>query len=66
MYVEMSQGDSLYSYLKQTKMSLFFLYTIGEQKHRTSPAWGVNTGGRGCGEMVWEGEYGTNTVYTCM
>jgi hypothetical protein len=32
IYMEMSQGNSLYSYFKQTKMSLFFIYKIGEQE----------------------------------
>jgi hypothetical protein len=26
----------------------------------------VPVGGGGCGEKVQEGEYGANTVYTCM
>jgi hypothetical protein len=34
---------------------------------RTSPAWEVGTGEGGeSGERAWEGEYGANTVYTCM
>jgi hypothetical protein len=32
MHMEMSQGNSLYSFLKQTKMSLFFL--LQNQKTR--------------------------------
>jgi hypothetical protein len=50
IYVEISQGNSLcsYIYLKQAKMSCFFLfyllsfffYKIGEQEGGTSPAQG--------------------------
>jgi hypothetical protein len=60
MYMEVSQGNSLCSYLKQAKISvLFFFYKIVEQKGRTGPAlgrgvllpvgglkrWGKGTGG---------------------
>jgi hypothetical protein len=48
--MEMSQGNSLCSYLKKTEMSLFFLYKIGEQEGRTVPVWG---GGHW---YQWEGE----------
>jgi hypothetical protein len=64
----MSQGNSLYSYFKQTKMSfLFFFYKIREQEGRTSPVWGgwYQWKWGGGGERVWEGEYGANTVSTC-
>jgi hypothetical protein len=40
IYIEMPQGNSLCSYLKQAKMSFFF-YKIGEQESRTSPVLGV-------------------------
>jgi hypothetical protein len=30
--MEMSQGNSLYSYLKQTKMSFFFLFKVENRK----------------------------------
>jgi hypothetical protein len=36
--MEMSQGNSLCSYLKQTRMSFFFIYKIGEQEGRAGPA----------------------------
>jgi hypothetical protein len=41
--MEMSQGKSLYTYLKQPKMSFFFFFTKTEEG-RTGPSWG--------GEMV--------------
>jgi hypothetical protein len=61
-YMEMSQENSVcsYLYLKLAKMSLFlsfFFYKYWEQVGKTGPAGGK----KGVG-----GEYGTNTVYTCM
>jgi hypothetical protein len=47
MYMEISQGNPLCSYFKQTKMSFFFTYKIEEQESRTNPAWGVGTSGQG-------------------
>jgi hypothetical protein len=45
--MEMSQGNFLCSYLKQTKMSFFFLfYKIREQKGRTDPILGIGTNRR--------------------
>jgi hypothetical protein len=45
--MEMPQGNSLCSYLKQTKMTFFFCYKTGEQEDRTGPVWGlVPVGGR--------------------
>jgi hypothetical protein len=38
IYMEMSQGNSLCSYLKQAKMSFFFFYKIGGQEDGTDPA----------------------------
>jgi hypothetical protein len=55
--MEMSQGNSLCSYLKQTKMSFFFFCKIGEQEGRTGPVCGVGTSGsgeevgKGCGKV---------------
>jgi hypothetical protein len=48
--MEMSQGNSLCSNLKQIKMLLLllFFYKIGEQKAGTGPSWG----GRRRGERV--------------
>jgi hypothetical protein len=44
--MEMSQGNSLHSYLKQAKMSFFFLFLLQNwrKEGRTGPAWG----GGGC------------------
>jgi hypothetical protein len=49
--MEMSQGNSLCSYLKQAKM-WFFFYIIFEQKSRTDHAWEVGTTGKGWGESM--------------
>jgi hypothetical protein len=39
-YIEMSQGNSLYNILKQTKnVIFFFFYKISEQGGRTGPVW---------------------------
>jgi hypothetical protein len=43
--MEMSHGNSLYSYLKQTKVS-FFLNKIGEQEGKIGPIW--EEVGKGC------------------
>jgi hypothetical protein len=50
IYMGMSQGNTPYSYLKQTKMSFFFFYKIGEQKGGIGPVRGVGTSGR---ENMW-------------
>jgi hypothetical protein len=47
--MELSQGNSLCSNLKQAKMSFFSFYKIRAQEGRTGPACGVGTNGR------WEG-----------
>jgi hypothetical protein len=44
--MEMSLENSLYSYLKQTKISFFFFYKIREQKGRTGLVWGLIPVGR--------------------
>jgi hypothetical protein len=63
--MEMSQGNSMCNYLRQTNMSLIFFYKIRGQEGGTDPVWGVGISGdgKGYGESVWEGEYGANTVY---
>jgi hypothetical protein len=63
--MEISQLNTLYSYLKQTKMSLS--YKNREQEGKTGPVWGVgmSRGGR-YKERVWEGEYGRNIMYSWM
>jgi hypothetical protein len=47
----------------------FVFYKIGEEEGRAGPAWEgswYQWEGGGGGKGVWEGEYGTNTAYTCM
>jgi hypothetical protein len=45
--MEMSQGNSLYSYVKKQKCHFFFLLQKnGEQEGRTDPVWGVSTSRR--------------------
>jgi hypothetical protein len=45
----------------------FFFHKIRDLEGRTSPSWEVGTSRRGgYGGSAWEGEYGTNTVYTCV
>jgi hypothetical protein len=68
--MKMSQGNSLYSYLKQTKMSIFLLQNCRTGVWNSPCLVGggeVGTTGRGrrLGKGV-EGEYGANTVYTCI
>jgi hypothetical protein len=59
IYMELSQGNSLgsYLYLKQAKMSFFFflLYKIREQEDRTGPAWGLEGSGTN-GRGWWRGK----------
>jgi hypothetical protein len=45
--MEMSQGNSLYSYLKQTKMSLFFHLQNQRTGGQKSSSWGAGTSGKG-------------------
>jgi hypothetical protein len=44
--MEMSQINTLHSYLKQKKMSLK-KNKNGEQEGKTGPVWGIGTSGRG-------------------
>jgi hypothetical protein len=68
----MSQGKSWYSYLKQTKCH-FFSYTKPENRRveqvRSWRGWHQweeeEEVGKGW-ERVWKGEYGANTMYSCM
>jgi hypothetical protein len=54
--MEMSQANSLCSYLKQTKMTFF---KNRGQEGKPGPAWGLAPVGRGgYKERVWEGECG--------
>jgi hypothetical protein len=66
--MEVPQGDSLCSYLKQAQMSFFFFCKVEKQDGKTGPSWGVwyqwEVGG---GEKrAWEDAYSANTMYTCM
>jgi hypothetical protein len=63
--MEMSQGNSLYSYLIQAKMSLFLEKWRTRRQNRSCLKVGTVVVGR-YKERVQEGEYGTNNVYTCM
>jgi hypothetical protein len=69
IYMEMSQGNSLYSYLKQK--CHFFSFTKSENRMAENRSclggegwyqWELGGGG----ERMWEDEYSINTVYTCM
>jgi hypothetical protein len=53
--MEMSQGDSLYGDLKQTKMSFFFSFKKSENRRAEQVL--------SRGLVQWEGEYSANTVY---
>jgi hypothetical protein len=57
----------MYSYLKQTKMSFCFLQNQRTGRHNRSCLrdWCQWKGER-CGEIVLEGEYGGNIVYSCI
>jgi hypothetical protein len=46
--MEMSRGNFLCDYLKQTKLLFFFIYNIKEQEGGTGPAW--------VGWLQWERE----------
>jgi hypothetical protein len=59
--MEISQQNSLYSYLEQTKMSLFYKNKVQEGK--TGPVWELVPVGGG---RYKEGEYGGNIMYTCV
>jgi hypothetical protein len=62
--MEMSQLKSLYSYLRQTKMSFF---KNRGQEGKIGPVWGLLLmGGGRYKERAWESEYGRNIMYTCM
>jgi hypothetical protein len=70
IYMEMSQGNSLYSYINKEKcyFSFFFIYKYertGGQNRSCLGGW-YQWEGEGCRERVCEGEYVANTVYTCM
>jgi hypothetical protein len=70
IYIEMSQGNSQCSYLKQTKMSFFLLQNQRIQClcYQVLPREGgwYHWEGRGGRRRAWEDEYSDNTVYTYM
>jgi hypothetical protein len=48
--LEISQGNSRYSYLNKQKCQFFFFSCFckkGDQESRTGPVWGFGTSGRG-------------------
>jgi hypothetical protein len=50
--MEVLQGNSLCSYLKQAKMSFAFFCKTGEQEGKTGPAWqGKGEVGKGHGRV---------------
>jgi hypothetical protein len=49
LYMEMSKGNSLYSYLNKQKCHFFFFYKIGGQEGRTGRG-GIGTSRR---EKMW-------------
>jgi hypothetical protein len=67
--MEVPQGNSMFSYIKQAKMSVFFFllqnWKTGRQNvsFLTRGSW-YQWEGRGGAEREWEGKYTTNTVYT--
>jgi hypothetical protein len=46
--MEMSQENSLYNYLKQTKMSFFSFTKLESRRMEQVLSWGVGTSGGGC------------------
>jgi hypothetical protein len=72
MNMEISQGNSLCSYVKQVKLSMFFLFSSTKMENKSAEqilmrwVWLVPAGrGRWQGKSI-EGEYVANTMYTCM
>jgi hypothetical protein len=65
--MEMSQGNSLCSYHKETKMSLFSFINLGNRRvDQVLSGNMVPVGGGRRWEKDVQGEYGANTVHTCM
>jgi hypothetical protein len=65
--MEVLQGNSLCSYFKQAKLSVFsFTKSENRSAEQVLPGDLVPVGVGADGERVWEGEYSANTVYTCM
>jgi hypothetical protein len=67
IYIEMSQGNFLYNYLKQAKMLFFFTKSVNRRAEQVlSGVVGISGSKGGCGERVWKDEYNANTVYMYM
>jgi hypothetical protein len=62
--MEMSQGNTLYSYLKQTKMPFFIQKQRTGKQNRSCLGGGYQWEGGGYKERGSEGEYGANNLYT--
>jgi hypothetical protein len=61
--MEMSQGNSLYSYLKQAKMPFFFFTKTENEKVKQVLSWyWYQWEGEEHKERVKEGEYGENIM----
>jgi hypothetical protein len=69
-YMEMSQEKSLCSDLKQTKMSFFFFFKMGEEGDGTGLVWGGGHGTSGMGEEMAKrcgrDEYSANIMHIYM
>jgi hypothetical protein len=67
IYMEISQGNSLCSYLYPNKQKChFFIYKIREQEGRTGPAQEMRAGTSRRGEVVGKGGWMVNTVQKCV
>jgi hypothetical protein len=65
--MEMSQRNSLFNYLKQTKCHLFLLQNQITGGQNSFSLWNWYQWEEGEGKKrIQEGEYGASTVYTCM
>jgi hypothetical protein len=63
--MEMSYGNFLYSYVKQTKMSFFYIKLENKSAEQVVPGGWYQWVGEDVGNGVG-GEYGANAMYTYM